>query len=45
MTKSGSVVASEGLSGGGNRDDVVAIDGRIVENWAVRERNWVSKIL
>ena len=43
MVKSGSVVASEGLSGSGSWDGVVAVRGRILENGSVRERKWVSK--
>ena len=45
VAKSGSVVASEGPSGGGSWDDVVAVDGRIAENGSARERKWVSKTL
>ena len=45
MLKSDNAVASEGLSGGGRGNDVVVVDGRIADNWSVRERKWVSKML
>ena len=38
MAELGSVVASEGSSGSGRWNDVVAVDGRIAKKWFVRER-------
>ena len=38
MAEPGGVVAPESLSGSSRRNDVGAVDGRIVEKWFVRER-------
>ena len=45
MVRTGSVVASESLSGSGRRHDVGAVDGKIAEMWFVSERKWISKRL
>ena len=43
MAKSRGVVASESPCCWGRRNDVVAVDCRILEKGFIRERKWVSK--
>ena len=43
MTKTGSVVAPESLSSSGRRNDVVAVDDRILKKGFDRERKWDIK--